>query len=133
MLVMRRFEEGAMLSFMSMDTQGAAPAEFVHLGRREKVFAMRSFDRWNRQLTELHPLSAEANRRQALNLAYISLARRWLSVAGPIGFIAGCFWSFRDSRWADRRRSRADRGRSGSPCVHGYPLEAGPKLLARPG
>ncbi len=72
------------------------PAELRRLTGVERGFARQPYLSWM-TLTNDAGLPADDQRLQAINVAYISLARLWLAIAGPIGFAAACMWSVRDS------------------------------------
>lgn len=75
-----------------LDWRGSLPeAGYSRLSGPERRIARRWYD------ASLRRAGAGADddaRRQAMNLAFIAVARGWLAVAGPIGFVASGFWSF---------------------------------------
>lgn len=80
-------------------TELSYPPELDRLSQWERVNAIRKYDSWNRYFAQRDGVDHPTNRGRALNLAYVATAQRWLSIAGPITFIAAAFWSFGMLSW----------------------------------
>jgi hypothetical protein len=74
--------------------------EIARLTRLEVNYAARTFLIFQERLRG-PGYSNEDVRLRALRLTYYAVATRWIRIAAPISFAAGCVWSFHDSLLQD--------------------------------